>query len=128
MFQPLLVAGTVTDSVTVAILLLLLQGLQQHMQASHDLFDFGCSQRGSGLGPPSIPCVNVRCPAELYDQQGHLQSVEAAHIGAAHQHKVGTPSPLRVVYSLPFKFWMQRFTFQVGRSGVVRCSFRLAVK
>ena len=52
------------------------QGLQQHVEASHDLFDFSYSVGGAD----SIPNVNVRCPAELYDQQGNLQNPEAADV------------------------------------------------
>lgn len=52
------------------------QGLQQHMEASHDLFDFSYSLGGVDM----VPSVNVRCPAELYDQQGNLQNPEAADV------------------------------------------------
>lgn len=54
-----------------------LLGLQQHIEASHDLFDFGYSQVEADV----VPTVNVRCPGKLYDQQGTLQNPEADDIG-----------------------------------------------
>lgn len=49
-----------------------LQGLQQHIEASHDLFDFGYPK----AEPGGCPTVEVRCPPDLYDQQGKLQTLE----------------------------------------------------
>ncbi|DBB04347.1 hypothetical protein WJX77_010776 [Trebouxia sp. C0004] len=54
-----------------------LLGLQQHIEASHDFFNFGYFQGEAD----AIPTVNVRCPGELYDQQGTLQNPEADDIG-----------------------------------------------
>ncbi|KAL3142032.1 hypothetical protein ABBQ32_004666 [Trebouxia sp. C0010 RCD-2024] len=49
-----------------------LLGLQQHIEASHDLFDFGYPK----AEPGGCPTVEVRCPPDLYDQQGKLQTLE----------------------------------------------------
>jgi len=64
--------------------ILAVQGLQQHIEASHDLFDFGYSQGEADV----VPTVNVRCPGELYDRQGTLQNPEADDIGDGTDCKV----------------------------------------
>ncbi|KAL0027616.1 hypothetical protein WJX79_002668 [Trebouxia sp. C0005] len=54
-----------------------LLGLQKHIEASHDLFDFEYSQGEADV----VPAVTVRCPGKLYNQQGTLQNPEADDIG-----------------------------------------------
>ena len=58
---------------------LYLQGLQQHIEASHDSFDFGYPK----TEPGAVPTVAVRCPAELFDQQGQLQTPETDDMDTA---------------------------------------------
>ena len=62
----------------------LLQGLQQHVEASHDLFDFSYLPQALG----QVPTVLVQCPSELYDDQGQLQNPECNDIGLAKDGKV----------------------------------------
>ncbi|KAA6426359.1 MAG: Polycomb suz12 [Trebouxia sp. A1-2] len=52
-------------------------GLQKHIEASHDLFDFEYSQGEADV----VPAVTVQCPGKLYNQQGTLQNPEADDIG-----------------------------------------------
>lgn len=54
-----------------------LLGLQQHIEASHDLFDFSYSQGEAG----AVPTVTVRCPGKLYDRQATMHNPEADDIG-----------------------------------------------
>ena len=59
-----------------------MQGLKQHIEASHDLFDFsypeaepgGVSTEGVSAG--GVPTITVGCPDDLFDQQGNLQTLE----------------------------------------------------
>ena len=66
-----------------------LQGLQQHIEASHDLFDFGYPQ----AEPGGLPTVEVRCPDDLYDQQGKLQTLETDDLHDDHGKVRSLSSP-----------------------------------
>ena len=55
----------------------LFQGLQQHMRASHDLFDYGFSEDS----PMQLPAVSVEVAANLYSASHTFQSLEAASLG-----------------------------------------------
>ena len=61
--------------------MLLIQGIQQHVEASHDMFDFGYCH---GV----VPTVHVCCPDGMYNRQGFLQSPEADDIGDGTDGKV----------------------------------------
>ena len=54
-----------------------MQGLQHHIESSHDLFDFGYPKTQSG----GAPTVAVRCPKELFDAQGRLPTLESDELG-----------------------------------------------
>ena len=53
------------------------QGLQQHMRASHDLFDYGFSEDS----PMRLPAVSVEVAAGVYSTNHTFQSPEAAAMG-----------------------------------------------
>ena len=56
-----------------------LQGLQEHLCASHDLFVYDFTQPLQQAQTPSANAViRVACPSHLFDGSGHLQSLEAA--------------------------------------------------
>ena len=55
----------------------LFQGLQQHMRASHDLFDYGFSEDS----PTRLPAVSVELANNLYNASHTFQSLEAASLG-----------------------------------------------
>lgn len=61
-----------------------LLGLKQHIEASHDLFDFEYAPWASG----QVPTIFVRCPSDLYNQQGQLQNPECDDIGFCKDGKV----------------------------------------
>lgn len=58
---------------------LYVQGLQQHIEASHDLFDFGYPK----TEPGAVSTVAVRCPGDLFDRQGRLQTPETDDVDTA---------------------------------------------
>ena len=55
----------------------MLQGLQQHLRASHDLFDYGFAEDN----PMRLPAVSVEVSAGLYGPNHTFQSPEAASLG-----------------------------------------------
>lgn len=61
---------------------LTLQGLKQHIEASHDLFDFSYPKAEPGGVPTEgvsaggVPTITVGCPDDLFDQHGNLQTLE----------------------------------------------------
>ena len=56
---------------------MLLQGLQEHICASHDLFAYDFSERPQEPSRPDAPTIRVACPTDLFDSSGTLQSPEA---------------------------------------------------
>ena len=53
------------------------QGLQQHVEASHDLFDFSYPKAElEGFVTEEAPTVAVCCPDDMFDKQGRLQTLE----------------------------------------------------
>ena len=54
-----------------------LQGLQEHVCASHDLFVYDFSERSQEPSRPDAPTIRVACPTDLFDSSGTLQSLEA---------------------------------------------------
>lgn len=51
-----------------------LQGLQQHITACHNLFDYHCIQAEPKSG---IPTILSRCPPDLFDSYGNLCCLES---------------------------------------------------
>lgn len=51
-----------------------MQGLQQHIHACHNLFDFHCLQSSLKSG---IPTILSRCPPDLIDSHGNLCCLES---------------------------------------------------
>ena len=56
---------------------LTMQGLQQHLRASHDLFDYGFSEDS----PMRLPAVSVEVAAGIYNASHTFQSPEASLLG-----------------------------------------------
>ena len=54
-----------------------MQGLQQHLRASHDLFDYGFSEDS----PMRLPAVSVEVAAGIYNANHTFQSPEASLLG-----------------------------------------------
>ena len=54
-----------------------MQGLQQHLRASHDLFDYGFSEDS----PMHLPAVSVEVAAGIYNTNHTFQSPEASLLG-----------------------------------------------
>ena len=54
-----------------------MQGLQEHVYASHDLFAYDFSERPQEPSRPDAPTIRVACPVDLFDSSGTLQSLEA---------------------------------------------------
>lgn len=49
-----------------------MQGLRQHLEASHDMFDYQFYYSSTG-----VPMVDVRCPESMYDSDNEFHMPES---------------------------------------------------